>query len=67
MAGSKKSTPEYRRSRLAARTAQRGTFIDIPHVLDSISELLQEVGEYFPNNTSLNLNRMQVKCLIKKK
>ena len=63
MAGSKKSTPEYRRSRLAARAAQRGTYIDIPPVLDSISELLQEVGEYFPNNTSLNSQSYASKML----
>ena len=63
MAGSKKSTPEYRRSRLAARAAQRGTYIDIPHVLDSISELLQEVGESFPNNTSLNSQSYASKML----
>ena len=59
----KKVYSEYRRSRLAARAAQRGTYIDIPHVLDSISELLQEVGESFPNNTSLNSQSYASKML----
>ena len=63
MAGSKKSTPEYCRSRLGARDAQRSTYINTPPVLESISELLQEVGESFPNNTSLNSQSFASKIL----
>ena len=63
MDGSKKSTPEYRRSRLVVWASQRGTYIDIPSVLDSISELLQQVGESFPNNTSLNSQSYASKML----
>ena len=47
MVGSKKSTPEYRHSRLAARAAQRGTYIDIPPVLDSVSNYCKRYGCLF--------------------